>query len=116
MPKKVTVTKVATPKKVVAKKVVKKSTEKKDLVYADNKKSFWCHDGQVLNSLLALKDALSEMEKSVFLHHVTKDKNDFADWVEQVLHDADCASALRKAKTAKGASTVVIKSLKIYQI
>lgn len=122
MSKKVVIAKTATPKKVAVKKVAKKATSKiktnalRPLTYAANEKSFWLQDGQVLNSLMALNEALSEMEKSVFSHHVTKEKNDFADWVEQVLNDVDCANALRKAKTPKTAQTVVVKSLRFYQI
>ena len=118
MPKKVTATVI----KVVAKKVVKKApaakkaSTKKTLVYANNKQSFWVNDGRILNSLLALETAMSEMEKAVFAHHVNKEKHDFADWVDSVLADAACASDLRKAKTPTSAHTVVKKHLKSYQI
>jgi hypothetical protein len=124
MPKKATmsVNKVA-PKKVAAKKSApKKAATKKvskaaaaTLVYAPNEQSFWVTDGQVLNSLLALKEALAEMEKAVYSHHVSAEKNDFADWVEAVLCDMECALELRKAKTPKSAHTVVAKRLKVYQ-
>lgn len=84
------------------------------LVYADNNTSFWVVDGQILNSLVALRDALVGMKKPVFAHHVTKNKNDFAQWVEVVLCDADCAAALKKAKTPSSAKTVVVRHLKQY--
>jgi hypothetical protein len=117
MPKKVT----ATTKKVVARVVkkapaAKKVSTKKTLVYANNKQSFWVNDGRILNSLLALETAMSEMEKAVFAHHVNKEKHDFADWVDSVLADAACAADLRKKKTLASAHTVVKKHLKSYQI
>lgn len=111
-----------TTKKVVEKKTPKKIAKKSDakagktLVLASNQKSFWVNDGSILNSLVALHDALAVMEKHHFEHHVTKDKNDFAEWVEAVLCDSDCASDLRKAKTSKAAKTVVAKHLKFYVI
>ncbi len=112
-----------TTKKVVAKKAVKKvasktkkATGKKALVYANNTNSFWVNDGQILNSLLALNEAMSSMEKAVFAHHVNKEKHDFADWVDSVLCDGACASELRKAKTPTSVKTVVSKHLKSYQI
>ena len=133
MPKKVTTKKVTTStKKAVAKsatkvaskttkKVVKKTTASKAgtksmraLVCAPDDKCFWTTDGQILQNLEELKFAFGTMDDSVFLHHVTKEKNDFADWVEHVLGDAVCAAALRKAKKAKTAETVVIKSLRNY--
>lgn len=119
MPKKAIVSaKKVAPKKAVAKKSVAKKTPKvaaAPLVYADNERSFWVTNGQILNSLLALKEALAEMEKAIYEHHVSGEKNDFADWVEAVLCDVECALALRKAKTPKSAHTVVVKRLKVYQ-
>lgn len=111
------VAKKAPVKKVGAtKSVPKKSVGKKTLVYADSKTSFWIVDGQILNSLMALQNVLSSMEKEVYAHHVTKDRNDFADWVEKVLEDGDCAKALRSAKTVSSAKTVVVKHLKTYTL
>lgn len=122
-----------TAKKVVAKKVVKKAVVKKAtsalnksvakkgatvkaLVFADNAHSFWTTDGQIFNSLTALHDALSTMDKSVYLHHVAKDKHDFAEWVEAVLCDLECAADLRKAKTQTGAKAAIAKHLKSYHV
>ncbi len=106
------------PKKVVAKKVVKKVSSKADslepLRYADNETSFWVADGNILNSLVALNEALLVMNPKTFTHHVTKDKNDFAEWVSDVLGDTACSAELKKAKTAKSAAAIVKKSLKFY--
>lgn len=109
-------------KKTVASKTVptaKKNTTKKvsapkTLVYAENGQSFWVNNGEVLNSLTALYQALASMDKEVFAYHVTKDKNDFSDWVEMVLCDDLCATDLRKAKNPDKACSVVAKHLKKY--
>ncbi len=106
-------------KKTVAKNAVKKTAgkkNKKQLVYADNKKSFWVTNGQILDSLIALRDALDEMEKEVYSYHAGKAHNDFANWVELVLDDAACAADLHKAKTPRSAKTVVVKHLKYYTL
>lgn len=101
--------------KVTAKKVAtKKTTNKKPLVYAKNEQSFWTKDGQIFNSLVVLETGLSKMNKSVFSHHVTKDRNDFAIWIDTVLGDKTCATELSKAKTASSAAKVVAKNLKNY--
>ena len=97
-------------------KTVKKTAEKKDLVCASDERSFWVSDGQILNNLVTLSDALQTMEKSIFSHHVSKDKNDFAEWVELVLNDSECAKDLRKAKTLISARGVVTKHLKSYKV
>ena len=103
--------------KKVAKKVVSKSsgaTTKKVQVFADSSHAFWVSDGQILNSLGALEQALTSMSSTVYGHHVSKDKHDFADWVDIILCDSVCAFDLRKAKTPKAAHTVVAKHLKSY--
>lgn len=129
MQKKITPTvKKVVVKKVVAKKIVKKvlspgkktpakkADTKKTLVYADNDHSFWVKNGQVLNSLIALQEALTSMESAVFSHHVGSKKNDFADWVDSVLCDEICAADLRKTKTPTSARTAVVKHLKSYKL
>lgn len=111
-------TKKATKKtaKKAVKKTAKKRSAKKPLVQASNSTSFWVSDGQILNSLLALKDALERMDKDVYVYHATGKHNDFANWVEVVLCDDKCAKDLRKAKTPRSAKTVVVKHLKLYSI
>jgi hypothetical protein len=93
--------KKAVTKTEVKTKVVKQ--EKKPLVYAENQKSFWVSNGQILNSLVALQNALAEMEKEVYLYHAGSAHNDFAAWVDAVLSDTACAKDLQKAKTPKSA-------------
>lgn len=101
--------------KTTKKTASKKASKKRPLVEAPNEQSFWTTDGQVLNSIVALNDALDEMQEAVYRYHVDKDRHDFADWVELVLDDPDCAAALRRAKTPKSARTVVVRHLKLYE-
>jgi hypothetical protein len=70
----------------------------------------------VLNSLVALRDALNEMEEGVYSYHAGQAHNDFANWVSEVLADNACAVELQKAKTPKSAKTVVVKHLKLYSV
>lgn len=126
MPTKKTTKKSA--KKKVAKKAAKKTTKKatkktsrkkstkKELVYSPDHMSFWVSDGQILNSLLALRDALDAMHADVYKYHTGGLSNDFAKWVEMVLRDQACAKDLRKAKTKRSAKTVVVKHLKHYTL
>lgn len=127
MPTKKTTPKKATKKvaKKTVKKAVRKTTKKvatkknasnKPLVYSSDSTSFWVSDGQILNSLIALRDALDAMHKDVYLYHATGNENDFANWVEVVLCDGDCAQDLRKAKTQKSAKTAVVRHLKYYAV
>lgn len=114
--KKTAVKKVS--KQAPAKKVTKKSpistTSFEQLQYADEETSFWVADGKILNSLVALHEALQVMDRATFAHHVSNDKNDFAEWVKDVLGDTSCATELKKTKTLATAKTAVAKSLKFY--
>jgi hypothetical protein len=103
-------------KKAATKKAVSKSATKKPLVYANDQQSFWVNNGKVINSLVALRDALDEMEKEVYSYHAGEAHNDFAKWVSDVLADAACAVDLGKAKTPKTAKSVVVKHLKFYAV
>lgn len=128
MPAKKSTAKKATKRKPVAKKATKKTAKKavkkttrkkstkKPLVHASDSTSFWVSDGQILNSLLAFKDALDNMSKDVYVYHATGKDNDFANWIEVVLCDKKCAEDLRKAKTPRSAKTVVVKHLKLYSV
>lgn len=103
-------------KKLTAKKPASKKAAKKDLVYAPDHESFWVTDGQVLNSLVALRDAFDEMDKEAYLYHAAGESNDFSSWVGVVLCDEACAKDLQKAKTARSAKTVVVRHLKMYAV
>jgi hypothetical protein len=129
MPTKKTVLKKKAPvKKVVSKKTTTKSksslkkpaviskTPNKVLVCADNETCFWTTDGEILHDLKDLCDAFDRMSISVFSHHVNETKNDFADWVENILNDKDCAMALRKSKQPKTAKSTVMRHLRFYNI
>ncbi len=103
-----------TTKKVASKKVAGPK-QKKELVVASNYNSFWMNDGQILNTLQALEGALKKMDTAVYKYHTAAGRHDFANWVEDVLHDVECATALRSAKTPKSAHTVVVKFLALYK-
>lgn len=99
-----------------AKKTVSKKNSLPALVQASDSDSFWVTDGNILNSLVALRDALSKMSAKVYAHHVTKKGSDFAVWVEDVLNDPLCALELKKAKTAKAAHAIVVKYVAQYRV
>lgn len=123
------ITKKTSRKKVAQKATAKKATTRttrkrapaspahvRALVCAKGEKCFWTTDGRVLKDLEQLHLAFGSMDDEVFLHHVTRDKNDFADWVEAVLQDAACAADLRRSRKASSAKTTVGRHLKHYQI
>lgn len=127
-PKKATAKKAAAKKTVARKSAVKKTAKKAakktatkktkntppPLTVAKSGETFWTTNGEIIATLLELKEALGRMPEEVFSYHVTKDKNDFAQWVETVLQDKECAAALRRARKKSSAHTVVVRFLKRY--
>lgn len=105
-------------KKAVAKKSGTKSkkSDKRVLVCANGEQCFWATDGRIIANLVELRDALAQMEKEVFKHHVNSDRNDFANWINDVLQDPELAQELRSAKQPSTAHTIIVRRLKSYEI
>lgn len=104
----------ATPKSAVKKSSTTRG--KRPLTQAPCEQCFWVTDGRVLSNLIELRDALASMTDDVFMYHVTKERNDFANWIEYVLEDAELAASFRKSKKPNTARDVVVSRLRIYTI
>jgi len=65
----------------------------------DGHHRFWVHKGAVVSSLKELPGVLRKMNAESFKHHVNKDKNDFSNWINDVIGDAKLAGEIRKLKT-----------------
>ena len=70
-------------------------------------KVFWCRDGRLLKNLDELAAALQEMSDETYHHHVTGEKNDFSNWVWDVIGDATLAAELYRAISCNTAAEVV---------
>ncbi len=103
-------------KKATAKKATKKAQNFKALVCAADGECFWTRDGRILQNLEDLHMAFGSMDEEVFLHHVNKEKNDFADWVEHILDDLDCSIELRKSKELAKAHKILQSHLQKYSV
>ena len=94
----------------------KLKTKKSNLINAENELCFWINNGPILKNLKDLKNALKKINEETFRYHVNKEKNDFADWVKNVLGDKILANKLAKIKTAKTMIKTVEEKLKKYKI
>lgn len=56
--------------------------------------SFKLKNGGEIKNLEELVHTLKIMDKKTFQHHVTKDKNDFMNWIRDVIKDEELAVAL----------------------
>jgi len=81
------------------------------LVDIDGDKRFFCEDGCVIKNLNELIDCLNHMTEEVFHHHVTSDKNDFSNWIRDVLGDEKLAGELYGAGSPQEATKIVSERL-----
>ena len=68
---------------------------------------FWCNDGQILKNLKELRDALAIMNDYTFTYHVNEAKNDFHNWVKDIVRDDTLATQLLRAGSPLVAVRVV---------
>lgn len=52
---------------------------------------FYLHNGQRLKNIAELMESLKEMSQDLFLYHVNKQNNDFANWVRDVFGERELA-------------------------
>ncbi|HIH31456.1 TPA: hypothetical protein HA235_02000 [Candidatus Woesearchaeota archaeon] len=64
----------------------------------DPEKYFVLCNGEKIKSLNELASTLETMSDDVFFYHVTNDRNDFANWINDVFQDFDLAESVRKTK------------------
>ncbi len=114
--KKKTVKKTSRRKNIGVKKIALKKRGKKVLVIAVGDTCFWVNYGPALRDLLELRNTLREINEEQFKHHVNEIRNDFADWVGDVLEDKKTALQIKKTKTINSMLRVVEKALKDYKI
>ena len=69
---------------------------------------FLTNDGQVLKNLSELPPALRRMSKETFAHHVNAERNDFANWINDVLGKKKFAQFVSKL----GSKTAIIRAMK----
>jgi hypothetical protein len=78
-------------------------------------KVFWSHDGAVLHNMAELSQALNGISNETFAYHVNPEKNDFANWVKDVIGDGVLATHLFRSLDRESAAKQVSERLKVLQ-
>ncbi len=60
---------------------------------------FYLHGEKPIKNLIELSEELNNMSEKTFVYHVREEKNDFAEWVNNVVGDSILAEKMFKAKT-----------------
>ncbi len=64
--------------------------------------AFVLRNGRVLKNLHELANALVSMDDETFAHHVSKERNDFANWIQGVFQDEKLAKQVSKIRNREG--------------
>ena len=72
---------------------------------------FRCADGRVFQNMNDLEQAFATMTDETFSYHVNKDKNDFANWVKDIIKDDKLAKDLAKSLARTQAVKTVTRRL-----
>ena len=86
---------------------ITKSAAKKMLGNVPEEKVFWCSHGKVLKNMPELETALKEMSEETFSYHSNEIKNDFSNWVRDVIGDEKLAGDLWVSTTQAQAARSV---------
>jgi hypothetical protein len=98
-------------------KIVKISKEEANKRLGDvpDEKRFWCQDGRVIKNLKELEEALNDMSDETFHYHLGEGRNDFSNWIRDVVGDNKLANDLSKAKSRIQASKTVAQRISFLQ-
>ncbi|MBU0667182.1 MAG: FAD-dependent oxidoreductase [Nanoarchaeota archaeon] len=75
-------------------------------------KQYFHFKNRSVKNICELLFVLEHFSDSVFEEHVNAHKNDFADWVEHVLHEKNLSAELRNKDTRKKTINLLVKYLK----
>ena len=58
---------------------------------------FWNCDGRILRNMKELGETLNSMTEETYAYHANTEKNDFSNWVRDIIKDEQLAKDLGKA-------------------
>lgn len=86
---------------------ISKADAEKLLARVPEEYVFWCHDGRTLRDMPELGEALSAMSDETFAYHSNAEKQDFSNWVRDIIGDEKLAGDLAKASSRSQAAKQV---------
>ncbi len=75
--------------------------------------AFRCHDGLILQSLKQLGSALNSMTDEIYVFHANTKKNDFSNWVRDIIKDGMLANDLQKVTNRAQAAKLVANRMAV---
>ena len=102
----------------MAKKVKMKAKEKRQpeklLAKVPAQYVFYCRDGSVFADLRELVEGLRAMSNETFAYHSNLQKQDFSNWVRDVIGDEELANDLAKASSKLQAAEYLVAKIALF--
>ncbi len=86
---------------------LKPAEARKYLARVPDEVVFWVHDDGALHDLAELAGALETMADDTYAHHANATKNDFVNWVRDVVSDQTLVTDLARAANRAAAAAAV---------
>ncbi len=83
--------------------MVTKEEARKYLCDTAPEQCFWVNNGPILKNIEELANALPDMSNEAFHHHVNSEKNDFSNWVKDIIGDQKLANDLLSSRNKESA-------------
>lgn len=84
-----------------------KQDAEKVLSDIEGDKRFYCSDGCILSNLQQLAECLAHINDYSYGYHVSSERNDFSNWVRDVLGDDKLARDISRAQNPVEAAEIV---------
>ena len=78
--------------------MVTKDESRKYLGDVAPEQCFWVNNGPIIKNLEELANALPQLSDDSFKHHVSKEKNDFSKWINEIIGDRLLANELLSSR------------------
>jgi CRISPR/Cas system type I-B associated protein Csh2 (Cas7 group RAMP superfamily) len=72
---------------------------------------FWCNDGRAFKNLRELRDGLNTMTDETFAYHVNMEKNDFSNWIRDIIKDEQLAKDISKTMSRREMANIVSRRI-----
>ncbi len=73
--------------------------------------SFWLLNGKTVKNIAELARELKTMSLETFAHHVSEQKNDFANWVEHCVKDHKLAALMRTTRNQERMKAIIERKI-----
>ena len=77
---------------------------------------FRLNNGKIITSLDELAEILKTMDENIFLYHVTKERNDFSNWVRDIFRETKLAEKLFNIESKEEMTNLLGRHLKKFSV